>query len=54
MAGEHTKQTLDGLYKDVYGDSLDSLLPDFSKLLKMIPFKEAKKTGRDFVQSKLA
>jgi len=50
MAGEHTKATLDGLYKDVYGDNLDSLVPDFSKLLKMIPFKESKKTGRDFVQ----
>jgi len=48
---EHTKSTLDGLYKDVYGDSLDSLVPDFSKLLKMVPFKEAKKTGRDFVQA---
>ena len=50
-AGPSTKATLDGLMKDVYGDSLDSLIPDFSKLLKLIPFKEAKKTGRDFVQS---
>lgn len=36
--------------KDVYGDSLDDLRPDFTRLLKEIPFREAKKTGRDFVQ----
>lgn len=46
----NTKATLDALYKDVYADSMDSLLPDFSKLLKSIPFREAKKTGRDYVQ----
>ena len=46
----NTKSTLDALYKDVYGDSLDNLLPDFSKLLKSIPFREAKKLGKEFVQ----
>lgn len=46
----HEKSTLDALYKDVYADKLDTLLPDFSKLLKSIPFREAKKTGRDYVQ----
>jgi hypothetical protein len=46
----NTKSTLDALYKEVYGDSLDSLLPDFSKLLKSIPFREAKKLGREYVQ----
>lgn len=51
---EHTKSTLDGLFRDVYGDSLDSLVPDFSKLLKMVPFKESKKTGRDFVQAQVS
>jgi len=44
------KSTLDALFKDVYADKLDTLLPDFSKLLKSIPFREAKKTGRDYVQ----
>lgn len=48
MANE--KATLDSLFKDVYADKLDTLLPDFSKLLKSIPFREAKKTGRDYVQ----
>jgi hypothetical protein len=48
MANE--KSTLDALFKDVYADKLDTLLPDFSKLLKSIPFREAKKTGRDYVQ----
>lgn len=46
----NTKASLDALYKDVYADKLDTLLPDFSKLLKSIPFREAKKTGRDYVQ----
>lgn len=49
--GAQTKAALDGLYKDVYGDSLDSLIPDFTVLLKMIPFRSSKKTGRDFVQA---
>lgn len=51
MAFDKTAETLEGMYKDVYGDKLDSLVPDFSKLLKMIPFKESKKTGKDFVQA---
>jgi hypothetical protein len=45
----HEKSTLDGLYKDVYGDSLESLVPDFGILTKKISFSTAKKTGRDFV-----
>lgn len=44
-----TKSSLDFLMKDVYGDTLDDLRPDFTRLLKEIPFREAKKTGRDFV-----
>lgn len=47
----HTKSTLDGLFKDVYGDKLDSLIPDFGILTKRIGFSSAKKTGRDFVQA---
>jgi hypothetical protein len=33
----------------VYGDKLDSLIPDFGILTKKISFSTAKKTGRDFV-----
>jgi hypothetical protein len=46
----NTKASLDALYKDIYADKLDDLHPDFSKLLKSIPFREAKKTGNEFVQ----
>ena len=46
----NTKASLDALYKDIYADKLDDLHPDFSKLLKSIPFREAKKTGKEFVQ----
>ena len=45
-----TKASLDGLMKDVYGESgLESLIPDFSILTKLIAFSSAKKTGRDYV-----
>ncbi len=47
----HTKANLEGLFKDSYGDNLESLVPDFTRLLKMIPFREAKKTGKDYVQA---
>ncbi len=49
MSTGHEKSTLDGLFKDVYGDKLDSLVPDFGILTKKISFSTAKKTGRDFV-----
>ncbi len=47
----YTKSGLDGLFKDVYGDSLENLRPDFSILTQKIGFKEAKKTGRDYVEA---
>jgi len=47
----NTKASLDGLLKDVYGDSLDNLRPDFGVLVGKIKFREAKKTGRDYVES---
>lgn len=50
-AGPQTKATLDGLYKDVYADKMDSLLPDFTYLMKKVPFAKANKTGRDFVKA---
>ena len=50
-AGPQTKAALDGLYKDVYGDKLDTLIPDFGILTKKVSFRSAKKTGRDYVQA---
>lgn len=47
----NTKATLDGLMKDVYGDKLDNLRPDFGVLIGKIGFREAKKTGRDYVEA---
>lgn len=47
----HTKSTLDGLYKEVYGESLETLVPDFSILQKKIPFKTKKKTGDKYVEA---
>src|SRR5215217_5199865 len=47
----NTKATLDGLLKDVYSDKLDNLRPDFGVLVGKIGFREAKKTGRDYVES---
>jgi hypothetical protein len=49
--GPQTKAALDGLYKDVYADKMDSLLPDFTYLMKRVPFAKANKTGRDFVKA---
>lgn len=50
-SGPQTKAALDGLFKDVYADKLDSLIPDFGILTKKIGFSSAKKTGRDFVKA---
>ncbi len=47
----NTKLSLDGLMKDVYGDKLDNLRPDFGVLVGKIGFRNAKKTGRDYVES---
>lgn len=47
----NTKATLDGLLKDVYGDALDNLRPDFGVLVSKIPYRAAKTTGRDWVES---
>lgn len=45
----NTKASLNALYKEVYADSLESMIPDFGLLMKKISFSNAKKTGRDFV-----
>lgn len=44
-------QNLEGLFKDVYGDKLEELIPASGKLTRMIPFREAEKLGKAFVQT---
>ena len=46
----NTKAGLDALYKDVYGEKLQDLRPDFGILMDKFKFRESKKTGRDFVE----
>lgn len=47
----HTKALLDGLYKETYGETLESLIPDFGILQKRIPFKTSKRVGDAYVQA---
>lgn len=47
---ETTLDKLDGLTKEVYGNSLINLIPESAKLTKEIPFSEAEKIGKKFVQ----
>ena len=42
--GANTIQTLNGLFKEVYSDNLENLIPDGVKLLNSIPF--AKRDGQ--------
>lgn len=46
-----TKSSLDALYKDIYGDKLENLVPDFAVIQQKINFDKAKKNGRQFVQA---
>jgi len=47
-----TKSTLDGLMKDVYSnEKLESLVPDYAILKKLVKFDTANKIGRDFIKS---
>lgn len=38
MAANNTAATLNGLFKEVYADKLENLIPDGVKLLTRIPF----------------
>lgn len=38
MSTSNTTTTLNGLFKQVYADKLERLIPDGVKLYKMIPF----------------
>lgn len=48
MAQYNTAATLDGLYKKVYGDGPVFALPENSILQQLVPFKKAKKIGKNY------
>lgn len=50
-AGSNTLSTLNGLFKQVYGDDVQNLIPDGVKLYKMIKFvQKDKQQGAAFNQ----
>lgn len=44
------KAQLEGLFKEVYSDKLENLIPDVGVLTKSVPFREAEKLGEAFNQ----
>jgi len=47
----NTVDTLNGLFKEVYADNIENLVPDGVKLYNMIPFnKESKALGNLYHQ----
>ena len=50
MADTNTTSTLDGLFKEVYADKLETLLPENVRLLKMVPFTERTRIGDSYHQ----
>lgn len=44
MAANNTATTLNGLFKEVYADKLENLIPDGIKLLQRIPFAKKQQT----------
>lgn len=49
MADVNTISTLDGLFKQVYGDGVVDLLPDFAIVSKRVPFRPTEKIGDSYV-----
>lgn len=43
MAGENTISTLNGLFKEVYADKLENLIPEGTKFMQKVPFSARKK-----------
>jgi hypothetical protein len=41
---------LNGLFKSIYADNINKIIPDHAKLYKKIPFSEAKKVGKSYLQ----
>jgi len=50
MAAITTTSVLTGLYKEVYADTIYSLLPEVAKLTSKFPFKSKKKVGKQYHQ----
>ena len=51
MAANNTAATLSGLFKEVYANKLENLIPDGVKLLNKIPFaKQNQQTGNLYHQ----
>lgn len=51
MAQYNTASTLSGLFKEVYADGIQNLIPECGKLVKMIPFVQRdKETGDVYAQ----
>lgn len=43
MAGENTVLTLNGLFKEVYADKIENLIPEGTKFMQKVPFSARKK-----------
>lgn len=43
MAGENTVTSLNGLFKEVYADKLENLIPEGTKFMQKVPFSARKK-----------
>lgn len=43
MAGENTVTTLNGLFKEVYADKIENLIPEGTKFMQKVPFSARKK-----------
>ncbi len=48
--GDGSLATLNGLFKKIYGDKLENVIPEFTQLQMDIPFKRAKRQGLVFNQ----
>jgi len=48
MSTPNTTTTLNGLFKEIYADKIENLIPDGVKLLKLVPYVEAAKEIGNF------
>lgn len=48
--GANTITTLNGLFKNVYSDKVEHLIPDGVKMLNIVKFSKQKSLGAYFVQ----
>jgi len=50
MAANNTFQSLNAMFKQVYSDKIQNLIPDGVKLYKMIDFQQKAKLGNSYNQ----